>query len=112
VAFYLRGDAYLRTKPYITIRLKAGGINSYTEEVKKIITNFNQFLGILAQSYGDLNEVKISELQLIELKQSASMPEYLTRFTQYSSRVYWDERAKMAQFYKGLRPNIKNAMAI
>ena len=31
---------------------------------------------------------------------------------QYASRVVWDERAKMAQFYKGLKANIKDAMAI
>jgi hypothetical protein len=80
--------------------------------VKKVITTLDQFLGVLAQSYGDLDEVRTSELQLMELKQNASVSEYLTRFTQYFFRIYWDERAKMAQFYKGLRPNIKDAMAI
>jgi hypothetical protein len=111
-ASFLRGDAYLRMEPYITARLNAGSNTACTEEVRKVITNIDGFLGVLAQSYGDLDEVRTSELQLIELKQSASVPEYLTRFTQYSSRVYWDERAKMAQFYQGLRPNIKDAMAI
>jgi hypothetical protein len=37
----------LRMKPYITARLEAGGINIYTDEVKKIITNLNQFLEVL-----------------------------------------------------------------
>jgi hypothetical protein len=55
-------------KPYITVRLEAGGINSCTEEVKKAITNLDQFLGVLAQSYGDLDEVRTSELQFMELK--------------------------------------------
>jgi hypothetical protein len=40
------------------------------------------------------------------------MPEYLTRFTQYGIRMAWDERAKMAQFYKRLSEGIKNAIAI
>jgi hypothetical protein len=40
------------------------------------------------------------------------MPEYLTKFTQYEVRMAWNERAKMAQFYKGLSEGIKNAMAI
>jgi hypothetical protein len=112
VASFLRGDAYLRMEPYITARLECASINVCTEATKAVMNNVNQFLGVLAQSYGDLDEVRTSELQLMELKQNASVPEYLTRFTQYSSRVHWDERAKMAQFYKGLRPNIKDAMAI
>jgi hypothetical protein len=48
----------------------------------------------------------------METTQTGSVPEYLTRFTQYSSRVTWDDRAKMAQFYKGLKANVKDAMAI
>jgi hypothetical protein len=67
-ASYLRGDAYLRIELYITARLEVGGISAYTEEVKKVMTTLNQFLGVLAQSYGDLDEVRTSELQLMELK--------------------------------------------
>jgi hypothetical protein len=40
------------------------------------------------------------------------VPEYLTKFTQYRSRVAWDERAKIAQFYKSLSEKIKNAITI
>jgi hypothetical protein len=58
----------LRIEPYIIARLEAEGISIYTDEVKKVITTLDQFLGVLVQSYGDLNEVRILELQLIELK--------------------------------------------
>jgi ABC-type transporter Mla subunit MlaD len=75
-------------EPFITARLEAANINSYTETIKAVIANINQFLRILAQSYNDLDETRTSELQLIELKQNASVSEYLTRFTQYSFRVY------------------------
>jgi hypothetical protein len=78
----------LRIEPYITARLENISINVYIDTTKAVITNVNQFLKILAQSYGDLDKIRISELQLMELKQNASVPEYLTRFTQYSSRVY------------------------
>jgi hypothetical protein len=78
----------LRMEPFITARLEAETIFNCTDAVKAVITNPSQFLGVLAQSYEDLDEVRISELQLIELKQNASVSEYLTRFTQYSSRVY------------------------
>ena len=36
----------------------------------------------------------------------------MIKFTQYASRVTWDIRAKMAQFYKGLNLKIKDAMAL
>jgi hypothetical protein len=68
-------------EPYITARLEAGTIFACTDAVKAVMINPNQFLGVLAQSYGDLDEVRTSELQLMELKQNASIPEYLTRFT-------------------------------
>jgi hypothetical protein len=73
---------------YITARLEYTSINIYTEATKAVINNVNQFLGVLVQSYRNLNEIRISELQLIKLKQNASVPEYLTRFTQYSSRIH------------------------
>jgi hypothetical protein len=49
---------------------------------------------------------------LLDFRQRGSISEYLTRFTQYGARIAWDERAKMAQFYKGLFEGIKNAIAI
>jgi hypothetical protein len=68
-------------KLYITARLESDTIYICTEVVKGVITTIDQFLGVLAQLYGDLNEIRTSELQLMELKQNISVPEYLTRFT-------------------------------
>jgi Retrotransposon gag protein len=70
------------------------------------------YFDLLRQSFGDLDEARTAELRLLDLKQKRSVPEYLTKFTQYGSRMAWDERAKMAQFYKGLSEGIKNAIAI
>src|SRR5450755_4612043 len=76
------------------------------------MAGMNNYLRLLKQSYGDLNETRTAELQLQNLTQGGTVPEYLTRFTQYASRVTWNTRAKMAQFYKGLNPRIKDAMAL
>jgi hypothetical protein len=80
-AFFLRGDAYLRMEPFITARLEVDYIVRCTDAVKAVIIIIDQFLGVLAQLYGDLDEVRTLELQLMELKQNISVPEYLTRFT-------------------------------
>jgi hypothetical protein len=68
-------------EPYITARLGNATINACTDATRAVITNINQFLGVLAQSYGDLNKIRTSELQLMELKQNASVLKYLIRFT-------------------------------
>jgi hypothetical protein len=55
-------------EPYITARLGSASIHVCTDATKAVMSNVNQFLGVLAQSYGDLDEVRTSELQLMELK--------------------------------------------
>jgi Retrotransposon gag protein len=111
-ASFLRGDAYARFEPYITHYLDKGNANLCSEEVKKVFNSSPEYVTLLTQSYGDFDEARTAELRLMETTQTGSVPEYLTRFTQHSSRVTWDERARMAQFYKGLKTNIKDAMAI
>jgi hypothetical protein len=111
-ASYLRGDAYARFEPYMTHYLDKGNANSCSDEVKKVFLSLQEYIALLNQSYGDFDETRTAELKLMETAQTQSVPEYLTRFTQHSSRVTWDERAKMAQFYKGLKAQIKDAMAI
>src|SRR5450755_1774576 len=111
-ASYLRGDAYARFEPYLEHYLEKGSCPQCEEPVRTIMAGLNNYLGLLKQSYGDLNETRTAELQLQDLTQGGTVPEYLTRFTQYASRVTWDTRAKMAQFYKGLNPRIKDAMAL
>ena len=58
----------MRIKPYVSHRLEAGYINLYNEEVKRVILTVDSFLGVLAQSYKDLNETRTFELQLIKLR--------------------------------------------
>ena len=111
-ASYLRGDAYARFEPYMTHYMEKGNVNLCTPEVKKVMDSKSEYITLLNQSYGDFDEARTAELQLQATEQTGSVPEYLTRFTQYSSRVTWDDRAKMAQFYKGLKAKIKDAMAI
>jgi hypothetical protein len=53
---------------YITARLGSISIYTYTDATKVVISNVNQFLGVLIQSYRDLDKVRTSELQLMELK--------------------------------------------
>src|ERR1700722_11266845 len=111
-ASYLRGDAYARFEPYVSHYLDKGTAGACDPQGSKVITNFQEYIALLNQSYGDFDEARTAELRLQETKQTGSVPEYLTRFTQHASRVSWDDRAKMAQFYQGLKAEIKDAMAL
>jgi hypothetical protein len=101
-ASYLRGEAFARFKPYIAHYLEKGNVIDCDLMVAKVVDTIGHYIHFFSQSFGDLDEIRIAELRLLELIQSASVPEYLTKFTQYASRVAWDDRAKMAQFYKDL----------
>jgi hypothetical protein len=66
------------------------------EKVRKIFNNVNLYFNLLRQSFSDLDEIRTAELQLLDFKQKGLVPEYLTRFTQYSVKMAWNKRAKMA----------------
>jgi hypothetical protein len=80
--------------------------------IAKVVDIIGHYIYLLSQSFGDLDEIRTAKLRLLKLTQFASVSEYLIKFIQYTSKVAWDDRAKMAQFYKGLNTQIKNAMAI
>lgn len=109
-ASYLKGDAAARFMPYLHDKMNKG--SNCAADTQEIFNSTDNFIKFLSMSYGDLNETRTAELELHKLKQKGSFPEYLTRFTQYSSQVQWDERARMARLYEGLKPNIKDAIAL
>jgi hypothetical protein len=81
-------------------------------ETAEIFTHIDNYFAFLSMSYGDLNEVRTAELEINRLRQKDSFPEYLARFTGYASLIAWDEWARMARLYEGLKPRIKNMMAV
>jgi hypothetical protein len=47
----------------------------------KIVNTIGHFIHFFSQSFGDLDETRIAKLRLLELAQSVSVSEYLTKFT-------------------------------
>jgi hypothetical protein len=77
---YLKGEIFTRFEPYITYYLKNGAIAFYDKIVINVIDTVEHYLNLLAQSFGDLDEIRIIELRLLKLIQAASVPEYLIKF--------------------------------
>ena len=84
---YLKKKAFTRFKPYIAYYLKKGNVADYDLIIIKIVNTIGHYIYLLSQSFGDLDETKTAKLRLLELAQSASVPEYLTKFTQYTSKM-------------------------
>jgi hypothetical protein len=80
-AFYLREEAFARFEPYIAHYLKKGSMADCDLIIIKIVNTIGHYIHLLLQSFGDLDETRTAELRLLELAQSASVPEYLTKFT-------------------------------
>jgi hypothetical protein len=86
-ASYLKEKAFTRFKPYIAYYLKKGSVTDCDLIIAKIVNTIGHYIHLLSQSFGDLDETKTAELRLLKLAQSASVPEYLTKFTQYASKI-------------------------
>jgi hypothetical protein len=81
-AFYLRGEAEIRFRPYLKDRLANG--TDFRPETTKIFKTKENFLSFLSISYKDLNEARTAELKLNRLRQTNTFSEYLAKFTRFA----------------------------
>jgi hypothetical protein len=86
-ASYLKGETFARFKPYIAYYLEKGNVADCDLIITKVVNTIGHYIHLFSQSFGDLNETRTAELRLLKLIQSASVSEYLIKFTQYTSRV-------------------------
>ena len=100
VGSFLRGTALLWFQPYV----------GKTPE-DPIINDFELFCSKLKELFGDPDEEGTAERNLYSLKQKGSATTYLADFQRYAVLVGWNDKAKMAQFYRGLKDVIKDELA-
>jgi hypothetical protein len=82
-AFYLRGEAEIRFRPYLKDRL-VNGTNT-RPKTTKIFRTTDQYLSFLLMSYRDLNEARITELKLNRLRQTSTFLKYLAKFIGFAA---------------------------
>jgi hypothetical protein len=75
------------------------------------MNDFELFCKKLKELFGDPNERATAERNLYALKQKGSATSYLADFQRYSVLVEWNDQAKMAQFYRGLKEMVKDELA-
>jgi hypothetical protein len=79
-ASYLREKAFTRFKPYIAHYLEKGSVTNCDLIIAKVVNTIGYYIHLFSQLFGDLDEIRIAELRLLKLAQSASVSEYLTKF--------------------------------
>ena len=97
---YLRDTALLWFQPYVTANPQPA-----------FMSNFNLFQQELQAIFGDPDEIGTAERQLYALQQRGSVTSYLTEFQRLTSIIKWNDEAKSAQFYRGLKDIIKDELA-
>ena len=80
-ASYLRKEIFAKFKPYIAYYLEKRSVADCDLMIVKVVNTIGHYIHFLSQSFGDLDETRTAELRLLKLAQSASVSEYLTKFT-------------------------------
>jgi hypothetical protein len=65
---FLRRDVYARFESYMIYYLDMGTAVKYTPEVRKVLEDIKEYIVLLNKSYGDFDEVRTVEFQLIAIE--------------------------------------------
>jgi len=109
---YMRGAAFEWAQGYVEDYLKHPGISNEDrrEETDELFETYANFEKELRAIFGNPNRVQEAERQLGSLRQTGSVADYVAEFRRLEARVDWDDAAKKARFYDGLKNYIKDAM--
>ena len=97
---FLRDTAFLWFQPSVTANPKPD-----------YMFDFNKFCTELRKTFGDPDEVATAERHLYALRQRGSASAYLADFMRHAVLVKWNDEAKAAQFYRGLKENVKDELS-
>lgn len=97
-ASYLRGAAFSWIQPHL---------DSITSP---LILSFENFAQGITNQFGQKDDKSTAERDIYSLRQTGSVSSYATDFTRISSRLSWNDAAYMSQFYRNLKPAIKDEM--
>jgi hypothetical protein len=98
-ASYLRDRAFSWFEPYLL------------DKKAPIRYDFDLFTKELLKNLGDPDRIRTLTRDLQTLTQSGSASDYTARFYQISSYLSWNDNALRDQYYTGLKPAVKDALA-
>lgn len=106
----LEGDALAWYEPILRDLLdNSAAIQD--KRTKEVFSSFMRFEEALKDAFGDPDEDRTSERQLMQLRQTRSASEYAAKFRQISTHLGWESGPLMSQFYEGLKDDVKDELA-
>ena len=80
------------------------------KDTKEIFDDYDVFEEKLKTVFGWPDEERINERKLRALRQQGSASEYTAKFRQISSKLEWADEPLMAQYYEGLKDDVKDEL--
>lgn len=81
------------------------------DDTKEIFADYVLFEKRLRNTFGNPDEQRTAERQLLGLRQSGSTGRYSIEFQRIAAKLDWNDEALMVQFYKGLREDVKDDLS-
>jgi hypothetical protein len=97
---YLRGPAFAWIEPH------------FLKKDDPIIQSWDAFQEAFLSSLGDPDRERTLTRDLQTLVQTGSAAAYTTEFFRLSAFLGWNDQALQAQYYSGLKPEVKDALAL
>jgi hypothetical protein len=106
---YLDGAAYNWFQPLLDQYARALSEEN-AEGIPAQFQSFEQYAKSLENTFGDPDIVRSKERELRNLHQTTSVASYLADFSRIKGFIKWNDEALASQFYKGLKPVVKDGL--
>ena len=106
---YLDGAAYNWFQPLLDLYALAVAEDRLSD-IPIQFTSFAEYTKALEDTFGDPDLVRSKERELRNLVQTTSVATYTSDFNRIKGFVKWNDDALTSQYYKGLKPGVKDGM--
>lgn len=108
----LEGDAMEWMQPLIEDHLgNEADLRLRKDDTERVFKSYNSFKKEMEKIFGEIDEARVAERKLQNLKQRGSASNYTTEFKQLQSKVDWDDAPLIAAYYSGLKDRVKDEIA-
>lgn len=85
--------------------------DKWSDDTIHVFESYDNFERELRTVFGEIDEERMAERQLMQLRQVASAAKYTAEFRRLESKLAWDANALCAQYYAGLKDSLKDELA-
>ncbi|KAL8318171.1 hypothetical protein RB597_001547 [Gaeumannomyces tritici] len=87
------------------------GYDESKEETKIVFANFGKFSEELINVFGQVDEERVAERELLQLRQKGAASTYVSEFQRLVNKLDWTDQTKITHFYAGLRDDVKDEVS-